>query len=158
MKFRYEFMTLTQIGSLFNVSSHQVGKWLVEIGLRTDTKKPSTEAFEGGYVKAAPSRGDGYNWAWQSEKTVKALEAAGHKLSVEPASELLMIHSLKGPFAQSSHPSHGNEIVNADGTTSIWVVGLANAELVCAVLNAAHRSGLIKDWFKTVIPLTGAMK
>ena len=33
--FRFEYMTLTQIGKIFGVSSQQVGKWLVQIDLRT---------------------------------------------------------------------------------------------------------------------------
>ena len=27
--FRFPYMTLTQLGQLFGVSSHQIGKWLV---------------------------------------------------------------------------------------------------------------------------------
>ena len=38
--FRFEFRTLTQIGEVFGASSHQVGKWLVEIGLRTRERGP----------------------------------------------------------------------------------------------------------------------
>lgn len=56
MKFRFEFMTLTQIGEVFGVSNQKVGKWLVKLGLRTTANKPSVAAFEGGYVMAGPSR------------------------------------------------------------------------------------------------------
>jgi hypothetical protein len=51
MRFKYEFMTLTQIGQIFGTTSHQAGRWLLKLGLRTQTKhgmKPSAEAFEGG--------------------------------------------------------------------------------------------------------------
>ena len=77
--FRFEFRTLTQIGEVFGASSHQVGKWLVEIGLLTEGKRPSTAAFDGEFVTQGPSRGNGYNWVWHSVRTVAALEKAGHR-------------------------------------------------------------------------------
>lgn len=61
-----EFSTLTELGKLFGVSSHSIGRWLIECGLRTPGKKPSRKAFEDGLVRQAPTgRGAGYFWVWQ---------------------------------------------------------------------------------------------
>ena len=48
-----EFLSQTDLGKLFGVSSHVIGKWLLDCGLRTENKKPSRKAFEGGYVEKA---------------------------------------------------------------------------------------------------------
>jgi hypothetical protein len=146
MRFRYEYMSLTQIGQVFGTTSHQVGRWLLKLGLRTQTKqgmKPSAEAFEGGYVKDVPSRGQGYVWAWHSEKTVTALEKAGHWLCISPSSELLAACVLNGPFQHRRNHHAGFEIVNGDGTVAITVVGEQNARFLWDVLNAADRRGVI---------------
>ena len=75
-----KFSNLTELGQMFGVSSHDMGNWLVAIGLRTDDKKPSREAFAGGYVDQAPTnRGfGGYYWVWDRERTVAALEEKGY--------------------------------------------------------------------------------
>ena len=44
MKYTYEFLSLTQLGVLFEVSNQKVGKWLVALGLRTVDHKPSRAA------------------------------------------------------------------------------------------------------------------
>jgi hypothetical protein len=146
MRFRFEFMSLTQIGELFGVSNQQVGKWLATIGLREKGKnglKPTREAYAGGFVKDVPSRGQGYIWAWHSEKTVKALEQAGHKLVALPGSELLMPVQLNGPFQHRPHPQFGQEIVNGDGSVCLWAQGEHNARFLCQLLNLAHSKGVV---------------
>ena len=143
MKWRFEFMTLTQIGEVFGVSNQMVGKWLVKLGLRTDANRPSRAAFDGGYVKAGPSRGQGYNWVWHSEKTVMALTEAGHKLALHPACELLAPCQLNGPFHYRPNPAFGFEVVNGDGTVAVWVRGEKNAKFLCNVLNLADRNGVV---------------
>jgi hypothetical protein len=69
-----EFTSLTELGKHYGVTSHVVGRWLKEIGLRTDDGKPSTDAFKGDYVSQRPSRGIGtYYWVWHRDKTVEAV-------------------------------------------------------------------------------------
>lgn len=143
MKFRFEFMTLTQIGEVFGVSNQRVGKWLVKLGLRTAANKPSGAAFDGDYVMAGPSRNQGYNWVWHSDKTVAALTAAGHKLAVHPACELLAPCQLNGPFEARRSPAFGYEVANGDGTVAVWVRGKQNAKFVCDLLNVADRNGVV---------------
>jgi hypothetical protein len=97
-KYRYEFMNLTQLGELFGGSSHQVGSWLVTIGLRTEDKRPSKKAFDDFYVTEGPSRGQGYNWVWNSVKTAAAFESAGHKRVFPAPLGLVTPAVLIGPF------------------------------------------------------------
>jgi hypothetical protein len=144
LKFRYEFMTLTQLGELFGESNQKVGKWLGKIGLRTEANKPSREAFEGGYVEAKPSRNQGYYYVWRSDKTVAALTAAGHKPAVHPACELLAPCQLNGPFEVRTNPTFGFEVVNGDGTVAVWIRGGQNAKFVCDLLNVADRNGVVR--------------
>lgn len=146
MKFRYEYMTLGQIGEVFGTSSHQTGRWLAKIGLRVEGKqglKPSREAYAGGFVKDVPSRNQGYCWAWHAEKTVKALEEAGHEVCLSPGSELLAPARLNGPFTQRTHPQFGHEVVNGDGSVTVWVTGEDNARFLCRLLNLADKNGLV---------------
>jgi len=132
-------MTLTQIGEIFGVSSHQVGKWLVEAGLRTPEKRPSREAFAGGYVEQGPSRNQGYNWCWHSDKTVIVLEMAGHRRIPNPPHELVDPPALNGPFQARPNGSNGFDLVNGDGSVAVVVVGERNAVFVAKVLNLADQ-------------------
>ena len=146
MKFRYEHMTLTQIGQIFGTSSHEIGKWLTEIGLRYESnfgKKPSRRAFTEGYVVSVSSRGEGYLWAWHAQKTVAALQDAGHQVKIQPGHELLAPCFLNGPFECRPSPSIGFEIVNGDGSVAVNAVGEKNALFVTRLLNLADQSGFL---------------
>jgi len=136
-------MTLTQIGELFGVTSHQVGKWLVEIGLRTSDKRPSAEAFDGGYVEQRPSRNQGYNWCWDSAKTVEALEKAGHRRIPNPPPGLVDPPLLNGPFQTRPNTSNGFDVVNGDGSVAVVVTGERNALFLAKVLNTADQCGTL---------------
>ena len=85
---RDEYWTMTEIGKLFGVSSHVIGRKLNEIGLRNG-RKPSRDAFNGGYCEerwASDLRG--YCWAWAKTKTIEALQEAGMKRIDEPPSNV----------------------------------------------------------------------
>lgn len=73
------YITMRELGTLFGVSSHVIGRWLVEIGLRTAQKRPSPAAFQGGYVQQGGLQNGGYFWIWHREMTIAALEQAGHQ-------------------------------------------------------------------------------
>jgi hypothetical protein len=82
-----EFLSLTELGELYGVSRNKVGQWLVGLGLRTQEKKPSTKAFNEGYVEQRDSTQPGtYFWVWHEEKTCRLLDQAGH-MRAEPAYE-----------------------------------------------------------------------
>jgi hypothetical protein len=74
-----DFLSLTELGKLYGVSRNKVGQWLVDLGLRTVDKKPSTRAFNEGYVDQRPSSQPAtYFWVWHEEKTCQLLDEAGH--------------------------------------------------------------------------------
>ena len=71
-----DFLTQTQLGKLYGVSSHQIGKWLKNLGLRTEDGKPSKKAIRDGMVKQAPSTQPGtYFWNWHKAKTCAVFDA-----------------------------------------------------------------------------------
>ena len=75
-----EFQSQTELGKLYGVSSHKIGRWLVEVGLRTREKKPSYRAFNEGFVEQRPStQPNTYFYVWQKEKTVALLEHYGYE-------------------------------------------------------------------------------
>lgn len=70
-----EYASLTQLGKLYGVSSHVVGRWLKGLGLRNEDGKPSCQAFAECYVAQRPSRQPGtYFWTWHREKTTALLD------------------------------------------------------------------------------------
>lgn len=145
MKFKYEYLSLTQIGELFGTTSHQVARWLTQVGLRYESKqgkKPSRDAYAGGFVKEVPSRNQVYCLAWHGEKTIKALEEAGHKVVIQPGHELLALCRPNGLFQCRSNRQFGHEVVNGDGTVAVCVTGEENARFVNRLLNLADQHGV----------------
>ena len=94
-------------------------------------------------MKAGPSRGEGYNWIWHSDRTTKTLADAGHQIIVSPNSDLIKTPRLVGPFEVRSNPRCGFEVVSGDGSVAVIDVGEQNADLVCQLLNLAHGRGVI---------------
>ena len=148
MMYKYKSMTLTQIGELFGATSHDVGKWLVKLGLRTEAKRPSSVAFDGTFVTQGPSRGDGYNWIWHSERTVAELEKAGHRRIFNPPPYLVDPAELVGPFEKRANETNGYDIVNGDGSVSAVVAGEKNVDCVVRLLNLAHAHGALAKAMK----------
>ncbi len=75
------YVSQTELGNLFGVTSHRIGQWLREIGWRTSKNKPSQEAFDRDLARPISSgRNNGYFYVWHATKTIEALEKAGHKL------------------------------------------------------------------------------
>jgi hypothetical protein len=80
-----EFCTMKEIGQLFGVTSHVIGKKLKEIGLRTKDGKPSHAAFNGGFCDQRwTTDSANYCWAWEKTKTVEALEQCGFTKGFKP--------------------------------------------------------------------------
>lgn len=75
-----EFSTMKEIGGRFGVTSHQIGRLLKELGLRTHDGRPSEKAFEFGLVeKRWTNSMEHYLWAWRAEEIVLILIDAGLK-------------------------------------------------------------------------------
>ena len=74
-----EFSSQRELGELYGVSSHVVGKWLKDLGLRTGDGRPSTEAFSGNYVLQRLSTNPGtYYYIWNTEKTTNLFDSMGY--------------------------------------------------------------------------------
>jgi hypothetical protein len=73
-----KYWTMKELGTLFGLSSHKIGRKLKDLGLRTQEGKPSQRAFAQGLVR---QRWDEdrpvYVWAWHKDKTVALLKQAG---------------------------------------------------------------------------------
>ena len=143
MKFTYTHMTQTQLGELFGVTSHKIGQWLKDLGLRDESGRPTDEAHEGMFCKQAPSGPTGYHWVWDSKKTVAAFLEDQHLLVPNPPQNLVAPAILNGPF--SVRKSAGSEFVieNGDGSASVWANNKMTADIVARILNAAHDKGVI---------------
>jgi hypothetical protein len=75
---RTEYLSMKEIGALYGVSSHVVGRALKDAGLRTPEGKPSSRAFEEDAVTQRHSDdGDTYFWIWDVAKVTPILERAG---------------------------------------------------------------------------------
>jgi hypothetical protein len=132
-------MTLTQLGQLFGVTNQQIGKWMASAGLRDDRGKPTKQAHDGGCCETAPSRNDGYIWAWRPEKVVPVLEQHGHTMLPMPPLELVEPPPMAGPFGCRTVANGFTEVTNADGTVAALVPGRPQAEKLVAILNLAHK-------------------
>ena len=62
MTYTFKHMTLTQLGQLFGVSSHNVGKWLKSLGLRDEEGLPTKKAHDGRYCKQTLAGDKGTLW------------------------------------------------------------------------------------------------
>ncbi len=148
--FKFKFMTLTQLGQLFGVTSHKLGKWLVDIGLRTSEGKPSAQAYREKIVETAPSRNQGYIWAWHAERTVVALEEAGHRRVSPPPLDLVEPPALVAPFSLRTVEGGAFDLVSADGGVAVRVWGSQNAEQVRRLLDLAGRFGKLTTGLPSV--------
>ena len=70
-----EYLSLTEIGRVYGVSSHAVGKWLKKLGLRAESGQPSADAFRDKYVAQRPSTQPGtFFYVWDAKTTTALLD------------------------------------------------------------------------------------
>ena len=145
----FEYLSQTQIASLFGVTATEVGGWLIGLGLRQTINKPTPRAMQEGLVKEV-STGTMNFFSWHKERVVSMLEAAGHRrdhghghgqVAEPPKPTKKGIH---GPFQLRPNSVDGDfsDILNVDGTVGMWIEGQENAKKVLSVLNLAHKHGL----------------
>lgn len=142
MKFTFPEMTQTQLGKLFGVSSHVIGDWLTQIGLREDGQ-PTKNAHGGRFCKQAIAGEKGTVWVWDSEKTVNALISAGHLMKLNPPQTLVLPAILNGPFSVRTTDSSICVVSNADGSDCVRTNTKMTAEVLVKILNVAHQHGHI---------------
>ncbi len=71
---------------------------------------------------------------WYRDRTIHALEAAGHlRVDQEKSNRLI------GPFEARRSGINGFEIVSSDGTTGVWVIGEENANELVKLMTQAQR-------------------
>ena len=160
MKFKKEHLTQTELEQIFGVSSHEVGNWLVDVGLRTEKKRPSGIAHHDGFCCHDHTGSWGYRWVWHAEKTVNALIEAGHRPTSPPPGELLEASILEGPFMCRVNETGMYEIVGDDGFPAVWVIGEQNAKTVTRLMTLSHEHGVFEriNEQQSAAPPTGAFE
>jgi hypothetical protein len=82
-----EFLSQTELGKLYGVSSHMIGRWLTDAGLRGRNGKPCGEGWN--FVTTRTSTNVGtFFYVWNRTKTTALLAKRGHQVKVtlsEPA-------------------------------------------------------------------------
>lgn len=85
-----EFLSLTEFGQIYGVSSHVVGKWLKGLGLRTESGQPSADAFREKYVAQRSSTQPGtFFYVWHRARTTSLLDAMQYPRAVSEANACL---------------------------------------------------------------------
>ena len=139
-------LTQGQLGEFFGVSSHKIGRWLIEVGLRTSEMEPSNKAIEGRFMQMHSTDYGPRFPVWDKEKTVKALELAGHKRSQAADEPKESMVTPTGPFTarRSSADGGGFEIVGGDSTVAVWCRGERFAGRLALLLTVADRHGKLE--------------
>jgi hypothetical protein len=69
-----EYKTMKEIGEILHLSSHQIGRKLKALGLRTTQGKPSQSAYNRGLVKTRWAKNkELYLWTWRADKIIELL-------------------------------------------------------------------------------------
>ena len=83
------FCTMRNLGTVFGVSSHVIGRALKQMNLRTQDGQPSYLAQENGLVKLAEGPQPWIPlWLWHKERTVALLEGVGFEVVEKGVSPL----------------------------------------------------------------------
>lgn len=149
MKYKYKYMSMTQLGKLFfkdnksleHASSHDIGRWLIAVGLRDGNRAPSQKAIEEGFVfqRYCGKDDDILNSYWKADKTVEELEKHGYKRLPNPSESLVQHENLDGPFTYARNCHNGYDIKSSHGDVSITVYGQQNAHKVTEAMNIYDR-------------------
>ncbi len=137
MQFKHEYSNQKSLGRLFDVSSHVIGKWLIEAALRDPRSKlPSHEAHRDGYCIQVPGGPSGqYTYHWHTQKTVARLLRSGKQLPLELPDDLILPPSLNPPFTVSSRDACC--VVNGDGDVLARATDRKYATVIAKLLTAA---------------------
>jgi len=136
-------MSLRQLGELYGVTSHKVGKWLKDLELRDEEGLPTKKAHDGRYCKQTSAGEKCTLWVWEAVKTVAVLKSDGHPMLLDPPRDLVSPAILNGPFTVRTTSNSICVIENADGSDCVRVNNKMTADVVVRLLNAAHKSGHI---------------
>ena len=136
-------LKLGQLGEYFGETSHVIGRWLKEMGVRLPNGEPTEEAKDAGVaVLVVPPDGSHVFWVWDKEKTLTLLERAGHQRLTPPHADGPAPTKLLGPFTARPNGGDGFEIVDANGIVGIWCRGEWLSGVLVKLLNVCHRNNL----------------
>lgn len=138
MKFKNEHLTLAELGRVFGVEEKEVGRWLIELRLRSPRGYP----MDASYVKLLKPQTWGQAHVWIAERAVEVLMMNGWNPVVPPPADLVEPAPLDGPFTIKACHNGLHEIMGQKGAVA-WVSGDRNAHQVCRLLNAGHRVGVL---------------
>lgn len=84
-----EYKSMREIGKHFGATSHEVGKWLQNLGLRDANKEPTPRAVDEEWIAKLPSTQPGtWFYGWHEKRTIelfKQMEYVGkHGLPSTP--------------------------------------------------------------------------
>ena len=144
MRFKNMYSNQQVLGQLFGVTSHDIGKWLIEAGLRNAvTKAPTSEAHNEGFCEQVVGGPSGqYTYHWQTERTVQRLVERGHALLLEPPLNQIEEPELKGPFA--IHARDQRYLTNSDGEVVVKTISAEHAVIIWKLLTAADKSRMLE--------------
>ena len=129
-----QFATQTQIGRLFGISSHKVGKVLTEFHFRLLDGRPSSLAWSEGIVQEhfLEDRPFVPFWLWDIEAVAEILEIAGFE------EDPIMINDICSAFEARPVGTAGHEIIY-DGQVVAWTT---NEVWTALLLIAIERSNI----------------
>lgn len=153
----FSHLTQTQLGQLFGVTAHVVGRWLKELGLRMPDGRPTPQVVASGEAQQCSPAGMSTFWVWEKRRIVDRFETAGHR-RVQTADEQptppppLHASGQCGVSETAVLPSifsrplnNGKfEIVWPDRVVRAWVDGEMLAQQVARVLSLALRVGKLR--------------
>ena len=139
MPYQKRFMNQTDLGRLFGVTSHVIGRRLTKAGLKGTI--PTPQAIRDGYAVSCPIDETRAGWYWVPDKVVPVLLAAGHELVSDLPQDLVVIPDLHGPFEISQ--SDPRVILNANGTMAFRAASARNARAIYGFLVTAERVGAL---------------
>ncbi len=142
MKYTKKLFIQSELGKLFGVSSHTIGKWLVDCGLRDHNGQPTRRAIDEKFCGPLLATMQYTNIGWNPDKTVPLLISHGHKLVDQPPSWLVQTSNLHGPFAISV--SNPNVVVNSDGDFVAETSSAKHSTVISRLLDLAHKHGVIE--------------
>ena len=145
MKLKKRYMNMTEVGKIFGVTSHVVGKWLKQMGLRRHNGTPSSDAYEHGLIDSDFNEYGTYNVLWDAARVIAILDEAGHKRANPPPADLVEAPFLRGPFEAEEGGDGVWVIAGADEQKLISASGDTNAKVLTHILNLAHEGGYLKS-------------
>ncbi len=141
-----EFVNQTDLGKLFDLTSHQIGRILMRLGLRNPDRTPTQLARERGYCKQR-TMDNGYgDWLWHRVLTARAIENAGYPRKGDhlPSDDPAKTAPLSGPFICRQMGGLHYAIESGDGSVVVWCDGPRNADTLTRLMNKAHEQGLFQ--------------